>query len=147
MAKFSAASLEKLSTCDPQLQRLAMRAIQIVDCTILDGRRSKTAQDAAFERGSSKARWPESKHNCPIIDPTKPRAEWLEDPYGKSRAMDIAAYPVDWKKRDRFVLFAGFMLGLAAEMGVKIRVGVDWNQNFDTSDESFFDGPHVELID
>jgi hypothetical protein len=56
-------------------------------------------------------------------------------------------YPIDWSNRDGFVLLAGFLIGIAASMGIKLISGVDWDGDFKTTDHSFFDGPHLELHD
>jgi peptidoglycan L-alanyl-D-glutamate endopeptidase CwlK len=142
MPSFSQASAAKLATCDARLVRLFSEAVKHVDCTVLTGKRGKAEQDEAFETGHSKLKWPASKHNCPLpSDPSK------EDPNGLSRAVDVAPYPIDWKDRDRFVLFAGFVIGLAKSMGIPLRWGGDWNRNWKVSDEKFQDLPHFELED
>lgn len=40
-----------------------------------------------------------------------------------SRAVDIAPYPVDWADKERFVLLAGFVLGVARANGLCPQVG------------------------
>ena len=63
-----------------------------------------------------------------------------------SRAVDCVPYPIDWTDRERFTLFAGFVLGVAARMGITLRWGGDWNMNFEVKDNRFDDFPHFELI-
>ena len=63
-----------------------------------------------------------------------------------SRAVDVAPYPIDWNDRERFHLFAGFVLGIAYSMDISLRWGGDWNQNFEVDDNQFDDFPHFELI-
>ena len=63
-----------------------------------------------------------------------------------SRAADVVPYPVDWDDRERFHLFAGFVLGIAQSMEINIRWGGDWNKNFDVDDNQFDDFPHFELL-
>lgn len=117
-----------MATCDPRLQRILEEAIQYIDFSVLEGHRNKERQDDAVRRGVSQVRWPNGKHN------TMP-----------SRAVDIAPYPIDWKDTERFVLFAGFILGLAAARGVKLRWGGDWDQDTQVKDERFRDLGHFEL--
>jgi hypothetical protein len=44
-------------------------------------------------------------------------------------------------------LFAGFVIGTAALMGISIRWGGDWDRDTYTKDNSFDDLVHFELID
>ena len=57
----------------------------------------------------------------------------------------MVPYPVDWADRERFHLFAGFVLGIARGMDINLRWGGDWNQNFEVDDNMFDDFPHFEL--
>jgi len=130
MPAFSQKSLEKLATCDPKLQALFLEVIKHFDCVVLEGHRGKIMQDAAFAAGQSKTQWPQSKHN------SQP-----------SKAVDVAPYPIDWNDHGRFYYFGGFVMGIAAKMGIKIRYGGDWNKNTQVKDEKFKDLPHFELVE
>lgn len=130
MNSFSALSLHRLSTCDQRLQAIFHEVIRHVDCTVLCGHRTEAEQEEAFRTGHSKVRWPDSAHNS-----------------SPSRAVDVAPYPVDWNDLRTFLHFSGFVRGVASQMGIKLRVGVDWNGNFSLKDESFLDAPHFELVD
>lgn len=130
MPSFSDRSSRTLDTADAKLQALFREVIKHVDCTVLCGHRNQEDQEAAFRAGTSKAHFPDSRHN------TFP-----------SKAVDVAPYPIDWQQKERFIYFAGFVMGVASQMGIKVRSGVDWNGNFDLKDENFFDAPHFELID
>ena len=129
MPKFGKKSRKNLSTCDERLQRIFNEVINYVDCSILEGHRSAKRQDKLYEEGKTKVRNPMGRHN------SKP-----------SRAVDVTPYPVDWADRERQTLFAGFVLGLAARMGITLRWGGDWNMNFKVKDNSFDDFPHFEII-
>lgn len=121
MPAFSSLSLERLATCDPRLEALFMEVIRHRDCSIICGHRGEAEQNAAHENGFSRLKFPESKHNgLPSL------------------AVDVAPYPVDWQNLDRFKVFGGFVLGVAAVMGLKIQWGGEWN--------SFKDYPHYELV-
>ena len=52
---------------------------------------------------------------------------------------------IDWEDRERFHLFAGYVLGVARGMGITLRWGGDWNMNFEVDDNKFDDFPHFEL--
>ena len=134
MFKFSKASLAQLATCDERLQRVAKRAIEVVDFTVVEGFRPKEKQDIAVAKGLSKVRWPFGKHNK-----------------SPSLAVDLAPYPIDWreeeKARQRFCVLAGVMLMAAKIEGVTLRWGGDWDRDMDTRDERFRDLPHFEVVE
>lgn len=130
MPTLSKSSLAQLATCDPRLQRVLRYAIQWIDFTVLEGHRDKASQNKAFDEGKSQVRWPNGKHNSL-----------------PSRAVDIAPYPIDWNDRERFVLFAGVILGISGMLGIRLRWGGDWNQDWKVKDEKFRDLGHFELID
>jgi peptidoglycan L-alanyl-D-glutamate endopeptidase CwlK len=61
-------------------------------------------------------------------------------------AVDLAPYPIDWKNTKRFYHFAGIVLGVATEMGIRIRWGGDWDMDDDLDDQSFMDLVHFEIV-
>ena len=128
MPKFSDRSQRELNTCHPALQRVFAEVIKHYDCTILEGHRNEADQNKMFDTGRSKLRWPDGKHNS--------------EP---SEAVDAAPYPVDWRDRERFLHFTGFVLGVATAMGVTLRLGIDWNGDHEFN-EDFNDSPHFELV-
>lgn len=130
MFKYSKSSADKLATCDERLQRIMNEAIKIHDVTILCGNRGEREQNEAYENGFSSVKFPNSKHNS-----------------NPSKAVDAALYPIDWKNRERFIYFAGVIKGIAASMGIKIRCGIDFNQDLNFKNDRLFDGPHFELVD
>jgi hypothetical protein len=130
MPKFSPTSLDRLATCDARLQRVFHAAVLVADCTIITGHRGQAEQDEAFRTGKSKVKWPEGKHNSL-----------------PAKAVDAAPYPIDWNDRERATLFAGFVLGLAHGMGIRLRWGGDWNGNWEVADNGFDDLWHFELVE
>ena len=121
MPRLGSRSKSRLETCHPDLIKIMEEAINILDFTVLCGERDEDAQTEAFDSGRSKVQFPNSKHNS-----------------SPSRAVDIAPYPVDWNDLQRFHHLAGIIKGIAHEKGIKIKWGGDFN--------SFFDGPHFELL-
>jgi len=130
MPKFSNSSKSKLNTCHDKLQLVFNEVIKHWDCTILEGTRSKEAQDEYFRTGRSEVRYPNSKHNS-----------------SPSEAVDVAPYPIDWKDLDRFRAFGNFVLGVASANNVKLRWGGDWDGDRSFADQSFHDLPHFELLE
>ena len=128
MPKFGKKSRKELSTCDKRIQEVANEVIKHVDCTVLEGHRNEADQNAYFEQGNSKVKYPDGRHNSL-----------------PSRSVDILPYPIDWKDYERMTLFAGFFLGIANQMGIKLVWGNDWDGDFQTKDTNFKDYPHFEL--
>tara|TARA_B100001113_G_C20753156_1_gene467474 strand:+ start:154 stop:546 length:393 start_codon:yes stop_codon:yes gene_type:complete len=130
MARFGKKSQEKLNTCDPRLIELFERVVEDFDCTVLQGHRGEEEQNKLFKEGFSKLQYPKGKHN-----------------QYPSLAVDVAPYPIDWKDRERFTYFAGFVMGIAASMGLTVRWGGDWDRDTELKDNNFDDLPHFEIRD
>ena len=128
MPRFGTRSKANLSSCHTDLQKVFNKVIERVDCSVLCGHRGKEDQDKAFDEGRSKVKYPNGRHNA------KP-----------SNAVDVTPYPVNWKDRERQTLFAGYVLGIAEGMGIKLRWGGDWDQDFQVADNKFDDFPHFEI--
>ena len=136
MKKFSIKSQERLRTCHPELQKLFNYVILDYDCSIICGFRGEAEQNEAYASGNSKLRWPQSKHN--------------QQP---SLAVDVVPYErgLDWG-RMQSAHFAGYVKGIADQlyrigvMKFRIRNGVDWDNDNDIDDTTFFDACHFELI-
>jgi len=130
MYKWGPRSKKHLVTLDERLQKVLNEVIKYVDCSIIEGHRSAERQNKLFEEGRTKVKYPHGRHNS-----------------NPSRAVDVVPYPIDWDDRERFHLFAGFVIGIAQSMGIKLRWGGDWNMNFEVDDNNFDDFPHFELVD
>ena len=128
MPRFGKTSKRRLATCHPDLQKVFNEVIKTVDCSVIEGQRSKERQNKLYEEGKTKVRYPDGRHNAV-----------------PSNAADVVPYPIDWNDRERFHLFAGYVLGVASGMGVALRWGGDWNMNFEVDDNQFDDFPHFEL--
>ncbi len=129
--RFGTTSLARLDTCHPDIQLLMYEVIKHIDCSIVCGHRDKEDQDEAVAAGKSKAPWPTSKHNSV-----------------PSMAVDIMPwYPggIRWTDREGMYFFIGMVKGVATQMGIRIRIGIDWDGDNDMHDQGFVDGPHIEL--
>jgi peptidoglycan L-alanyl-D-glutamate endopeptidase CwlK len=129
MPSFSKTSKRRLSECDERLQNIFNEVVKHFDCSILCGHRGADEQNAAYASGNSKLRFPRSKHNSM-----------------PSKAVDVAFYPIEWDNVEKWYLFSGFVLGVAASMGVKLRWGGDWDSDYDLEDQIFNDFPHFEIL-
>jgi peptidoglycan L-alanyl-D-glutamate endopeptidase CwlK len=135
MPKFSAESLDKLSTCHRDLQVLFNEVIKHFDCKVTEGFRDKEAQNKAYADGRSQKQWPDGNHN-----------------HLPSTAVDVYPYPIDMKDNSRFYFFAGRVLGIAQMLKAdnkithSIRYGGDWNNDTQLKDNHFNDLVHFELI-
>lgn len=129
MPSFGKKSSEKLAELHPQLQLVLLEAIKHVDFSIYEGHRSNAKQKVYFESGKSQKPPGTSKHNK-----------------FPSEAADLWAYPIDWKQTEQQCYVMGIIMGIASQMGVKLRWGYDWNRNGDTRDNKFNDMPHVEVL-
>jgi len=130
MPRFGKTSKQRLATCDKRLQDVFNEVIKTVDCSVIEGHRTCARQNKLYEEGKTKVRYPDGRHNA-----------------SPSNAADVVPYPIDWNDRERFHLFAGFVLGVANRMGITLRWGGDWNMNFEVDDNKFDDFPHFELVD
>lgn len=90
------------------------------------GHRSKEEQNRLYAEGKSQLQYPRSKHNAyPSI------------------AVDIQPYP--FKDERDLYYFIGYVKGVADEMGIKLRMGADWNDNKTVTD-NWIDAFHIELV-
>jgi len=117
--RFSKRSAAKLHTCSLGLQDLFYEVIKHRDCTVLCGHRTEAEQNVLYPKYTNVV-WPYSNHN-----------------YNPSKAVDVVPCPVDWEDIEGFHEFAGFVLGTAEQMGIKVK----WGGHFKT----LFDGPHYEM--
>ena len=132
MPRFGKRSRDRLRCVDIRLVNVLNEVVKYFDITVIEGLRSQARQNELVAQGKSKTKF--GKHV-------------------QGKAVDIAPYPIDWDARDVFHYLGGFVLGVAASMGVKLRWGGDWNASSTyqgkrtTKDNSFDDLVHFELID
>lgn len=133
MPKFSKSSMRKLKQCDVRLQKIALKVVEKFDCTVVTGYRNRAEQNKAYKTGKSKLKYPNGKHN-----------------HFPSKAIDLAPYVkgkgISWDK-DQCYYFAGYVVRVAEELGIKLRWGGDWDGDRDVNDQSFNDLVHFELAE
>lgn len=124
MPRYSKRSIQRIEECHENLQLIAYELIHRMDVIVLCGHRGEREQNAAYDRGNSKLRYPRSKHNSL-----------------PSRAIDIAPYTpgiiVDWKDLKKFAIMCDHIKHIADQLGIKIRQGRYF---------SFHDWPHTEIV-
>lgn len=135
MPDFSRRSRSNLESCHPDLVRLFEAVVKEFDCTVLEGQRTPERQEELVRLGMSKTM--NSKH--------------LTQPL--SYAVDVVPYPIAWDRQaqERMRFFGGYVLGLASQLGIRLRWGGDWNgsafsEKAGLRDQNFFDLPHFELL-
>lgn len=121
MPKFSNISKAHLITCHDDLQIICTQAIAVMDFTVLCGWRGEEEQNELYRQGKSNAMFGQSKHN-----------------FLKSKAVDLAPYPIDWDNKERFARLAGIIEAIAYKNDIKIKWGGDF--------KSIVDMPHFELM-
>jgi|TARA_R110002020_G_scaffold73987_1_gene189636 peptidoglycan LD-endopeptidase CwlK len=132
MPRLGKRSRERLKGVDPKLVNVLNEVCKYFDITVVEGLRSQKRQNQLVAEGKSKTKF--GKHV-------------------QGKAVDICPYPIDWDARDDFHYLGGFVLGVAAKMGVNIRWGGDWSSSSlakeqrTTKDNSFDDLVHFEIKD
>lgn len=148
--KFGRTSSTELETVEPELRRVLERAIEIVDFSVIEGRRSIGTQIKYLRKGVT--RTIDSRH-IPRDD------DGVYQPDGLSQAVDLTPYQQGvnpWplatdspetrqKKKHRFYFLQGILYAIARDEDVDIRLGVDWDTDLDFFDQRFDDLGHVEL--
>lgn len=125
--KFSERSENNLIGIHVDLVKVVRRALEIseIDFTVIEGVRTKSRQAQLFKQGATKT---------------------LNSRHLTGHAVDIVPYPLDWSDKAAFGKLAKAMFAAAKELKVAIRWGGDWNRNGRSDDETFYDGPHFELL-
>lgn len=135
VCRFSAVSEFNVSTCSNGLQLVLREAIRRVpawlDFAVICGHRNQIDQDAAFRAGKSELEWPYGKHNSL---PSRAADVRPASPFSSS----------DWGDQIRFGRLMGFLEAVALDLGVPVRLGLDWNQDGRSIDEKFLDLGHIE---
>lgn len=131
-------SRARLNGVHPDLRRVVDRAIQITtqDFMVLEGVRTPERQRELYAQGRTKpgkvVTWTLKSNHFKQAD-------------GFGHAVDLVPYPVDWNTASKFDAISFAMFAAAAEFGVPLRWGKDWNQNGKPGEKGESDSPHFEL--
>ena len=126
MPKFGKKSLANLKGVNTKLVNVLNQTIKHFDFSVIEGLRSLETQKEYIDKGVSKTM--DSKHLV-------------------GRAVDIAPYPVDYDNIKRFIYLGGIVLGIASQLGVKLRWGMDWDMDTYVKDTKFIDAGHFEMVE
>jgi peptidoglycan L-alanyl-D-glutamate endopeptidase CwlK len=147
-------SLNALSGVHPDLIRVVKRAIEATtqDFMVLEGVRTVQRQRELYGQGRSAAELRAVGVEPALAKPTMQKVTWTlksnhiarADGYGY--AVDLVPYPVDWNDLAKFDAIADAIMQAAAELGVSIRHGGDWNRNGKRRERGETDSPHFELV-
>jgi len=140
--QYGAGSQKKLDTVHPDLADVFALAITRTpyDITIVHGWRGEEIQNALEDSGASTKRFPDSYHNQ-TTDPSIP------DPEEVSDAVDFAPYidgKIPWGETHIFAAIAGVVFCCAAELGVAIDWGGDWDGDGNTKEHKLQDWGHIQ---
>ena len=130
---YSQRSIDRLTSCHPDLQLLMVEALADPECpcdiSILEGHRSQERQDMLKEEGKSQLSWPHSRHNS-----------------YPSLAVDVAPYigGISWDWEHYHPLAAHIKATwsrLVQEEKTSGNYSLSWGGDW----TSFKDGPHWQL--
>ena len=142
------ASRGKLAGVHPNLVRVIERAIQIsrVDFRVIEGVRTPARQKKLYAQGRTAP--------GPKVTWTLNSNHFIKPATGFGHAVDLLPAPYDWKlvdpkstpeMDDAFALVAAAMYQAAAELGIKIRWGANWDGDKQWREKGETDNPHFEL--
>lgn len=117
-----------MNSLHPKLKKLMNAVAENTDIMILEGFRDEATQNKYFQAGASKVQWPNGKHNR-----------------FPSEAVDVTPCPLNWNDKQGFIDLSKKVLDKAAELGIPIRWGGDWDGDGDMKDQKFNDLVHYEL--
>ena len=109
--------------------------LQLFDFGIVEGHRDQNQQDIYYMSDRSKVKWPNSKHN-----------------QMPSKAFDFVLWlngqpEVGDENKPSYYMAVGVFKAEAKRLGIDIRAGADWDGDFSTTDQSFHDLMHIELLE
>jgi len=159
MPSFGNSSQLKLNTCDSDIQLICNEGIKLIDFSVITGHRTKKDQNALFPK-YTKLKWPKGKHNSfpsravDIAPYVKPYGTLFG---GKDQLLSIQNYWLGEGKSKGLAQINAFIEKAYARMighieriafinNIEIRVGIDWDKDYDLLDQSFHDLGHWELI-
>lgn len=137
---FSKASEKQLEGVHPQLVKVIRRALEVstVDFRVLEGVRTPERQKQLYAQGRTapgqKVTWTLNSNH------------FVNSKTGYGHAVDLLPAPYDWKDLKNFDAVAKAMFQAAAELGVIIRWGADWDSDGKPRERGESDSPHFELV-
>ena len=155
MPSFGTGSQNKLNTCHKNIIEICNEAIHFVDFSIITGHRTLEEQNALYPK-YTKLKWPDGKHNklpslaVDVAPYIKPYGVIFGNPTEIVKMMDLTGVSEEEAKtfvQKSYARLIGIIEGIAFQRNIKIRVGIDWDGDFDMLDQTFHDLGHWELIE
>jgi len=134
---FGQRSLDRLNGVNTRLVSVVHRALELstVDFTVVEGLRSKQRQAQLYAQGRTTA--------GKIVTWT------LKSKHIDGLAVDLAPFTdgkIDWTDLAKFDAIGAAMKKAAAELGVTIRWGADWDRDGRLREKGESDSPHFEIV-
>lgn len=135
-----AKSLERLAGVHPRLVAVVKRAIEISpqDFLVLEGVRTPERQRELYAQGRTKP--------GKVVTWTLTSNHFKNAKTGYGHAVDLCPFPVDWNTGAKFDAIAKAMFAAAAEEGLTIRWGADWDRDGKPREKGESDSPHFEAV-
>lgn len=136
--QLGARSRANLAGVHPDLVRVVERAIELTeqDFAVIEGVRTPERQRQLYAQGRTAP--------GQVVTWTM-HSRHFAGPDGYGRAVDVVPWPVDWSSTAKFDAIAQAMRAAAAELGVPIRWGADWDQDGTPRERGESDSPHWEM--
>lgn len=142
------ASRRNLEGVHPNLIKVVERAIALsrVDFRVIEGVRTPARQKQLYAQGRTKP--------GPKVTWTLNSNHFVKSATGFGHAVDLLPAPYDWVLEDpkntpamddSFALVAAAMYQAAAELGIRIRWGANWDGDNQWREKGESDNPHFEL--
>jgi peptidoglycan L-alanyl-D-glutamate endopeptidase CwlK len=133
-------SLECFMTLHPMMQQLMDAVLIQTDIKIQYGLRDQKQQDSFYKKGTSRLKYPNSKHNKTDDPHMKDKRYLLSD------AVDITPYPKEYQATAQDLIdLSKIVFAEATRLGIKIRWGGDFNGDGDKTKNDAWDKYHYEL--
>jgi len=132
-------SRARLKGVHPDLVKVVELAIKktATDFLVLEGVRTPARQKELYAQGRTRpgqvVTWTLTSNHFAKAD-------------GFGHAVDLAPYPVDWNDLKKFDAISKAMFAAAAELGIRIRWGADWDQDGKSRERGESDSPHFEIM-
>lgn len=146
-------SNERLVGVHPDLAKVVRRAIELSnqDFMVLEGVRTEQRQRELYGQGRTAKELSAVRLDPALARPRMAKVTWklnsnhFKQADGFGHAVDLVPYPVDWNSFEKFDAIASAMFVAAAEEGVALRWGADWDRDGKRRERGETDSPHFEL--
>ena len=153
MPSFGQGSQRNLNTCTSEIQVICKRAIKRIDFSIVTGHRTKEKQDALYPK-YTKLLWPKGKHNsfpstavdiAPYIPPYGTIFGGKKQIIKMKQLRNVSSAEASNFIVKSYARLMGYIESIAYDLEIDIRIGLDWDGDFDLLDQKFHDLGHWEL--